>query len=147
MNILKYEPAFREKCIEIFESNQPKFFDAAEKKLFTDFLDEDAAQDYFVVETDGDIVGCGGIFLDQQSNEAGLSWGMIHADHHKKGIGTMLTGYRIDLMKEKYPNAAYKVDTSQFTAAFYVKSGFKTIEVIPNGFAKGLDKYMMKLES
>lgn len=145
MKILKYAPVFKEKCIEIFESNMPKFFAAEELQPFIDFLDRDIEDNYFLVEKDGDIIACGGVFLTEDAEEAGLSWGMVRLDQHKTGVGKFLTEYRLDLLKEMYPDKVYKVDTSQYTAGFYLKRGFETIEVIPNGFAKGLDRYVMKM--
>jgi len=146
MTILKYIPDFRQKCIEIFESNLPRFFALGELQLFTNFIDHDVDDNYYVVQVDGDIVACGGIFLRKNSDEAGLSWGMVHANHHKKGIGKAFTEYRIILLKELYPDKVYRIDTSQHTEGFYLKRGFKTIEVIPDGFSKGLDQYVMKME-
>lgn len=145
MKILKYTPLFKERCLEIFKSNMPKFFAAEELQSFIDFLDHDIEDNYYVVEKDGVIVACGGVFLEEDGIEAGLSWGMVDVDQHKAGIGKMLTAYRIDLLKEVYPGKIYKVDTSQHTAGFYLKRGFETIEVIPDGFAKGIDKYVMKM--
>lgn len=145
MKILKYTPVFKEACIEIFKSNMPKFFAAEELQPFIDFLDNDIEDNYYVVEKDGKVVACGGFFLDEDSDEGGLSWGMVHVDQHKTGIGKLLTEYRLDLLKEVYPGKVYKVDTSQHTAGFYLKRGFKTVEVIPDGFAKGIDKYVMKM--
>lgn len=145
MKILKYTPLFKEKCIELFESNTPKFFEVEELSLFIAFLDSDIEDNYYVVEKEGEIVACGGIFLTDDGQEAGLSWGMVRSDLHRTGIGRFLTEYRIDLLKKVYPGKVYKVDTSQYSAGFYVKRGFETIEVIPNGFGKGMDKYIMKM--
>ncbi|EDM36208.1 acetyltransferase, GNAT family protein [Pedobacter sp. BAL39] len=145
MDIIKYTPAFRARCIVIFKSNQPKFFAEEELQLFADFLDHDIDDNYYLIQEEGEVVGCGGIFLDQQSDEVGLSWGMVHADFHKKGIGKALTLFRLDVMKHQFPDRTYKVDTSQFTAGFYKGLGFDTIAIVPNGFAKGLDKYVMKM--
>lgn len=145
MKILKYTPLFKESCIEIFKGNMPKFFAAEELQQFIDFLDHDIEDNYYVVEKDGDVVACGGIFLEDDGIEAGLSWGMVQVDQHKTGIGKMLTEYRIELLKKVYPGKIYKVDTSQHTAGFYLKRGFETTEVIPDGFAKGIDKYVMKM--
>lgn len=145
MKIIKYTPAFRARCITIFESNQPKFFAREELSLFADFLDHDIEDNYYMVEVDAEIVGCGGIFLDKLSNEVGLSWGMVHGDFHKRGYGKALTVFRLNLMKQQFPDFIYKVDTSQYTAGFYESLGFQTIAIIPDGFAKGLDKYIMKM--
>jgi N-acetylglutamate synthase-like GNAT family acetyltransferase len=145
MKILKYTPVFKEKCVEIFESNMPKFFAIDELQSFIDFLEHDIDDNYYVVEKDGEIVACGGIFLTDDGKEAGLSWGMVHVDQQGTGIGKFFTDFRIDLLKKTYPDKVYKVDTSQHTAGFYLKRGFETIEVIPNGFGKGIDKYVMKM--
>lgn len=147
MLIIKYTPVFREECIEIFKSNLPKFFASEELQLFEAFLDHDIEENYYVVEDDGHVLACGGIFLDKKTDEAGLSWGMVHAAHHLKGIGKLFTQYRIDLLKKLYPAKTYKVETSQHTALFYEKNGFKTVDIVPDGFGKGIDKYTMKREN
>lgn len=147
MLIIKYTPVFREKCIEIFKSNLPKFFAPDELQLFEAFLDHDIEDNYYIVKDNGHILACGGIFLDKKTDEAGLSWGMVHAEHHLKGIGKLFTQYRIDLLKKLYPTKAYKLDTSQHTAVFYEKNGFNTVGIIPDGFGKGIDKYIMKMKN
>lgn len=147
MLIIKYTLVFREKCIEIFKSNLPKFFAPDELQLFEAFLDHDIEDNYYIVKDNGHILACGGIFLDKKTDEAGLSWGMVHAEHHLKGIGKLFTQYRIDLLKKLYPTKAYKLDTSQHTAVFYEKNGFNTVGIIPDGFGKGIDKYIMKMEN
>lgn len=147
MLIIKYIPVFREKCIEIFKSNLPKFFAPDELQLFEAFLDHDIEDNYYIVKDNGHILACGGIFLDKKTDEAGLSWGMVHAEHHLKGIGKLFTQYRIDLLKKLYPTKAYKLDTSQHTAVFYEKNGFNTVGIIPDGFGKGIDKYIMKMKN
>lgn len=143
MKIINYTKIFREDCIEIFRSNLPKFFAIEELQLFENFLDDDTEENYFVVKIDGQVVGCGGFFLDTRDNMAGLSWGMVHADYHGRGIGKAFTQYRIDLLKKTYPTLPYKIETSQHTAEFYKKNGFRTVDVVPDGFGKGIDKYTM----
>lgn len=146
MKIINYTQIFREDCIKIFKSNLPKFFAMEELPFFESFLDQDTEDNYFVVKIDGQIIGCGGIFLDSKSNVGGLSWGMVHADYHGKGIGKAFTQFRIDLLKKTYPSIPYKIETSQHTAEFYEKNGFKTVEIVPDGFSKGIDKYTMIME-
>lgn len=147
MLVIKYTPAFRERCIEIFKSNLPKFFAPEELQFFEAFLDGDIKDNYFVVKDDQQILGCGGIFLNEKTDEAGLSWGMVHAQYHLKGIGKLFTQYRIDLLKQLYPAKNYKIETSQHTAAFYEKNGFKTVDIIQDGFGKGIDQHIMKIDN
>ncbi|MBL3545968.1 GNAT family N-acetyltransferase [Chryseobacterium sp. KMC2] len=146
MQITKYTASFRENCIEIFKSNLPKFFAAEELQLFEHFLDHETEENYYIIKTKGLVVGCGGIFLDEKKNEAGLSWGMIHAGYHGQGMGKLLTQFRLDLLKKKYPDKNLKIETSQHTAEFYKKNGFTIVDIVPDGFAEGIDKYTMKIE-
>ena len=146
MKIINYTKIFREDCITIFKSNLPKYFALEELPLFENFLDQNTEENYFIVKMDGHVIGCGGFFLDTKNNMAGLSWGMVHADYHGKGIGQALTQYRIDLLKKTYPALPYKIETSQHTAEFYEKNGFRTVEIVPDGFSKGIDKYTMIME-
>ncbi|MDR2238564.1 MAG: GNAT family N-acetyltransferase [Chryseobacterium sp.] len=147
MEIIQYTRIFREDCIEIFRSNMPKFFAPEELPLFESFLDQYTEENYFVVKTEGKVIGCGGVFLDEKSNRAGLSWGMVHAAYHGKGIGKIFTQYRIDLLKKIYPALPYTIETSQHTAGFYQKNGFRTVEIVPDGFSTGIDKYIMIMDA
>lgn len=147
MKIINYTKIFREDCIKIFRSNLPKFFAIEELPIFESFLDEYTEDNYFVVKMDGEIIGCGGIFLDTEKNLAGLSWGMVHSEYHGKGIGKTFTQYRIDLLKKTYPSLPYAIETSQHTAGFYERNGFKTVEIVTDGFSKGIDKYIMTMEA
>lgn len=146
MHFLPYKPEYKTRCIEIFESNQPKFFAEEEKPLFTDWLEHHTQQDYYVVEQEGRLIACGGIFYNASKNEGGLSWGMVHSHHHRQGLGKAFMLYRLRLLKSAYPGAAIRIETSQHTEAFYKKMGFRTEHIIPDGFANGLDKYLMTLQ-
>jgi predicted GNAT family N-acyltransferase len=142
MDIIRYQPIFREQCIALFESNLPQFFAPEEKSLFIDWLDQ-TTEEYFVVKDQDTVVACGGIFFDEKTREAGLSWGMVHAARHGQGIGRTFTAHRLALIRSKYPDAVIRIETSQHTKAFYEKLGFVTVNVIKDGFAKGLDLYAM----
>lgn len=114
--------------------------------MFTDWLEHHTQQDYYVVEQEGRLIACGGIFYNASKNEGGLSWGMVHSRHHRQGLGKAFTLYRLRLLKSAYPGAAIRIETSQHTEAFYKKMGFRTEHIIPDGFASGLDKYLMTLQ-
>lgn len=143
MEIVPYQSIYKEQCLAIFESNLPKFFATEERELFIDWLDHHTATDYFVVKENDVIVACGGIFFDDKTNEAGLSWGMVHAARHGQGIGSRFTEYRLEMIREKYPSAIIRIETSQHTESFYKRFGFVTVNVIKDGFGKGYDLYNM----
>lgn len=147
MNIVTYNPIFRDACIAIFESNMPTFFAPEEKALFTDWLDNHTATGYYVVEKNGAILACGGVFYFPAKQVAVLTWGMVHADHHRQGIGKLFTRYRLELLKNQHPGVVCRIETSQHTKAFYEGLGFVAKEVVKDGFGKGLDKWEMEMQS
>jgi hypothetical protein len=89
MILREYKPEDKKKCIEIFQSNYPKFFDKSELSLFINWLDHQVGNSstyqsptytnsekdaYFVVEVpETGIVGCGGFYIVKDKNEARLA--------------------------------------------------------------------------
>ncbi len=132
------------KCLEIFKSNHPKYFATHELPLFDKWLDTCELKEYFVAEKEGEILACGGVFLDGRFDKAGLSWGMVHSGFHGKGIGREFTQFRVEKMKELFPTYGAMLETSQFTFKFYEKLGFETKEITVDGFGGGFDKYLME---
>ncbi len=86
----------------------------------------------------------------------GLSWGMVRGDSqgmelhghglHGKGLGTRLTDYRLDRLRQRPEVRQVRLDTSQHTEAFYARRGFVTVARIPDGFAPGIDEIKMRLD-
>ena len=145
MEIITYNPSFKMACIAAFESNLPKFFATDELRLFENYLERVAHSSYFLVIENEKLLACGGIYFDKRSDIGALAWGMVHATYHRQGIGRSLFNYRIAQLQEKYPNKVCQIETSQHSATFYQKMGFVVKEIVPNGFAVGIDKYMMDL--
>ena len=159
MIIRKYKPEDKEKCIEIFQSNYPKFFDKSELSLFINWLDHQVGNGstyqsptytnsekdaYFVVELpETGIVGCGGFYIVKDKNEARLAWGMIHSNFHKQGYGTALYNYRKEIIKKVWPNHIMVLGTSQHTYSFYEKMGMTITANIKAGYGPDLDRYDM----
>ena len=140
-----YTSADRESCLVIFDQNVPQYFGEEERADYEGFLDELPGQ-YFVLEHDGAVVGCGGyIGLIEEDNIAILSWGMIAPDYQKKGYGQLLLDRRLELVKCIPEITSIILNTSQHTAPFFEQYGFKTEEIIKDGCAKGLDDYEMVL--
>lgn len=144
-NLIKYEKAYKSDCIDVFKSNMPDSFRESELDEFIDWLDNGIDDDYFVLEVEDKIVGCGGIYKDEMNNEVGLAWGMIHKEYQGKGYGKELLLYRIEFLKKNFPNKKIILRTTQDTYKFFEKFGFKTIGFTKDGWAEGLDKYVMIL--
>lgn len=144
MTIRVYKRVDRNDCLEIFDSNCPQYFATTEKILFANWLDKEDREEYYVLTEGDEIIACGGIYKDKKENLAGLAWGMVHHNFHKKGYGKQLTLFRLARLSEDFPGITQKVETSQHTFGFYELMGFKTITITKDGFATGIDKYVMK---
>ncbi len=160
MTIREYKIEDKEKCLDIFKSNCPKFFDNEEFELFEKWLDHqtsdtsiyqsptytDSERDvYYVIEvSEFGIIGCGGFYILKDQKEARLAWGMIHSGFHRQGFGTALYNYRKDIIKKDWPNHFLTLGTSQHTYSFYEKMGLTVDAITPAGYGPDLDKYDMK---
>lgn len=156
MIIRPYTAADRIRCLEIFDSNTPKYFMHEERDQFIFWLNahdkneiaykETLAEYYYVIETDGTIMGCGGYGMHNDEKAGSMIWGMIAREQHKKGLGKALFAYRLQQMRELYPGYSIQLDTSQHTYPFFEKFGFKTVKITENGYGQGLHRYDMILE-
>lgn len=146
IKIRPYQPTDIESVVAVFRSNIPKYFTLPEEPGLYDFL-RDHAEDYYVIETRGDVIGSGGIaYNDIDPPTVSLCWGMVSKDHLGTGLGKLLTEFRIKLAREKYPNVPLTIGTSQHTEGFYKKFGFRTVEHTPDGFGPGIDNCRMRLD-
>ncbi|RMS33545.1 Acetyltransferase, GNAT family [Pseudomonas ficuserectae] len=84
--LLPYTLSARNICLDIFDSNVPRYFDPAEREQFASFLMAPLGQ-YFVVERDGDVLACGGYLVLSDPLVAELTWGMVHGEQHGSGLG------------------------------------------------------------
>ncbi|MBN4082159.1 GNAT family N-acetyltransferase, partial [bacterium AH-315-B15] len=100
-----------------------------------------------VVQDGHKIIACGGIYIDNRYEMAGLSWSMVDPAYQDKGVGTELTIFRLKQIRNAFPELGCFIETSQHAKGFYQKLGFKTKNVVKNGLAKGLDKYFMELRA
>ena len=155
MIVRDYTSGDKGKCIEVFKSNCPKFFDKDELDLFIHWLDHQVSQSptytnserdaYYVVELPQiGVVGCGGFYIVKAQHEARLAWGMIHADFHKQGYGTALYHYRKEIIKKDWPDHMITLGTSQYTYSFYEKMGMTVAATIKAGYGADLDRYDMR---
>lgn len=138
-----YSPSDVEQCLSIFGTNCPAYFTPDERSKFMAWLGRHDRFPFYVLENHEEILACGGIYLDDRYKAAGLSWGMVMANHHRQGYGSRLTRFRMQELERVYPEVPHFLETSQHTAPFYEKMGFSITEVEPDGFGPGLDKVVM----
>ena len=140
-------------CLLAFKSNVPQYFTEGEVLDFQAFLKNDIQPtskaytggicQYFVILFQQKIVGCGG-FSDRYNNQnITLTWGLIHKDFHKMGLGKALLLYRLNEIKRIFPGLPVSIDTTQFSYPFFEKFGFNTTKITLDYYTKGLDRYDM----
>lgn len=142
--IRPYNKSDLESVLAVFRSNIPKYFGPSEELELQDFLDEQP-EHYYVIEVDGEVVGAGGIGLNDDDTVS-LCWGMVHREHLGTGLGKLLTEFRIERSREVFGMKPMVTSTSQHTEGFYKKFGFVTVEHTPDGFAPGIDICKMRLD-
>jgi len=136
-----FQPADIEKVTALLRSNIPKYFVPAEEQELRDYLAEHP-ENYYVVESGGDVVGAGGVALNDDETIS-LCWGMVRNELIGTGLGKRLTLFRMEKAREKWGDPPFVTSTSHHTEGFYRKFGFETIERIPDGFGPGIDTCKM----
>lgn len=157
MPIRRYEARDRGACLAIFDSNCPPFFDPSERALLEGWLDArelgrlrhatSLAEEFLVLERGGAVLACGGFYVLQAQPLASMVWGMVHRDHHREGLGRELLLERIERVASEFPSCAIVLDTSQHTAPFFERLGFRVTATKPDGYGPGLDRIDMERRS
>jgi ribosomal-protein-alanine N-acetyltransferase len=142
MLIRNYKPTDKSALLQIIRDNTPAYFAPEEEHDFSNYLDNEI-EAYFVVETDGKIIGCGGVNFEENKTIGIISWGMIHPDYHGKKIGSALLQHRLDFLNRIESIQRITVRTSQFVYQFYEKLGFQLIESKKDFWCPGIDLYYM----
>ena len=146
MTIRPYSLTDDESIINLLRLNTPQYFAPEEeqdlKDYFTNHIDL-----YFVVEDNGNIIGSGGINISKDRKIAALSWDIIYPDYQGKGVGRLLTQFRLDRIREIETIEKISVRTSQLAYKFYEKFGFELKEIVKNFWAKGIDMYKMEMKN
>jgi GNAT superfamily N-acetyltransferase len=142
LRLRRYRPDDRAACLSLFEGNIPDSFFPSEIPQFLEFLDW-LPGPYLVMESENRLVACGG--LAEHPAYATLCWGMVARDHQRQGIGRFLLQARLALAACMPSVRQVHMNTSQRTAPFFAKEGFRTLRVTRNGYAPGLDRHDMEL--
>jgi N-acetylglutamate synthase-like GNAT family acetyltransferase len=147
--IREYSTSDRNHCIEAFKSNVPDYFSRDEIQDFEDFLLRveigTTNTNFYVVEHDQKIIGCGGFGDREGKGIYSLAWGFIHKEFHKKGFGKELLLFRLDQIRKLNPEFQLILDTSQYSTKFFEKYGFKTIKITNDFYTTGMHRYDMVL--
>jgi ribosomal protein S18 acetylase RimI-like enzyme len=143
MRYRPYLPADRAACLDILASNLYRFFSPGDPDRYGDFLAR--LQGFYGVVEDGhgQVIGCGGYCIG--GHVAVLTWGMVHAEFHRRGIGAFLLTERLHRIAQDPGVETVVMNTAQPALGFYVRMGFAVVEHTPDGYATGLDRYDLEL--
>jgi len=147
MKIRLYTPLDLDGCLSVFASNLAPYVSAQEMTEFWRFLRDQANVDcpYVVAEDAGQVRACGGLYVDRESGVATLCWGLVHRDHHKKKLGTIMLVERLAWAAADPAVRKVEMNTSQHTVAFFQRFGFVPLRRIADGYGYGLDRIDMEL--
>ncbi|RTQ47752.1 GNAT family N-acetyltransferase [Hymenobacter gummosus] len=150
LRIRPYTAADEAAVLQLFRSNLAPYFTPPEEAEFRQFLRVEVVAGglpYFVAELPDwpGLVAAGGYALN--AVHAVLTWGMVERRLHGQGLGRAFTAFRVQECRRAYPGRAIEIGTSQHTAAFYAKLGFRTLSVEPDKFAPGLHEVHMLLDA
>lgn len=143
MNIRPYIPSDYTDIIELFRLNTPAYFSSDEEEGLSDYLNNHI-HEHYIADENGIVMGCGGFAISKDGKKASLAWDIVHPASHGKGVGTMLTNYRINEIKKISSAEVLSVRTSQVAYKFYQKFGFILKEIVEGYWAEGFDLYDME---
>ena len=142
-----YAASDREACLDLFRLNTPKYFSAHEIGDFERFLDE-LPGPYFVLVGDTGIAACGGYAESRHEPDAcDVCWTIVHPDRQGTGLGRLLVLYILEQAIEQRAPKAFLLNTSQHTVRFFAMMGFSPIRTTEDGYAPGLDRIDMRLDT
>jgi GNAT superfamily N-acetyltransferase len=146
MEIRAYNRRDQDACVAIFESNTPEYFDPHDRADLITFLD-DLPGPYFVcVLPQRGIAACGGYYTRPEAQLAGLTWGMVHRDLHRQGIGRHLLEYRLARIRANPAIRTVCARTTQVSEEFFRRCGFVPLVRRAAGFGPGLDLVELELQ-
>ncbi|HVF25399.1 MAG TPA: GNAT family N-acetyltransferase [Anaerolineales bacterium] len=140
-----YRSEDKDRCIEIFMSNTPRYFGVEEMDEFRQFL-ENLPCAYFVATQNDEIVACGGHGYHGTKQAIVLCWGMVPAEFHKQRLGEFMLIERLRHIYKDFGPTIVQIDTSQHSQGFFERYGFQVKEVTDNYFAAGLHRVAMELQ-
>ncbi|SHF68429.1 GNAT family N-acetyltransferase [Dysgonomonas macrotermitis] len=144
MKVLKYNKTYKDQVLELLNLNTPEYFAPEERDDLIYYLNN-FTDNYFVIEDEENtiLLGCGGYNITDDLRTARISWDIIHPVAQRKGVGSLLTNYRLNEIIKISTVEIVSVRTSQLVYPFYERFGLELREVVPDFWAKGFDMYRL----
>ncbi|MGJ1433633.1 GNAT family N-acetyltransferase [Sphingobacterium spiritivorum] len=143
--IREYKADDQSSVIGLLRLNTPEYFSSEEELDLIHYLQHEIDH-YYVVESNGLIIGCGGINFAEDKTVGKISWDILHPDFQGQSIGSALLKYRIKELQQTYHIQKITVRTSQLVYRFYEKNGFVLTKIAKDYWAPGYDLYSMRYD-
>ncbi|MEO0652505.1 MAG: GNAT family N-acetyltransferase [Planctomycetota bacterium] len=135
--------ADRDGLLEVFDSNLDEFLHDDERPGFEEWLG--APQGVYLTLTEvGRAIGCGGYVLDDDRSLR-LTWGLLHRDHHGRGIGRWMLLERLCRGHRELDPPRSTLGTTPRVEPFFAGVGFRRLSFTADGWGPGLDRVDMEL--
>src|SRR5688572_18846163 len=135
LRVREYDPADLDACAAIYRSNLHEFLpDTLE--LFVDHLTQPFSY-FLVIESQNQICACGGLDINAEANDSGLTFGMVRRDLHHCGIGSLLTLARLALLDGEHDPAFVGLETTLAVEGFYRRFAFERLSNPEQRYAGG----------
>jgi GNAT superfamily N-acetyltransferase len=146
MDVRSYKRNDQDACVAIFESNMPDYFDPHDRADLISFLDELPGPYYVCVLAGRGICACGGYYIQAEAKLAALTWGMVHRDLHRHGLGRHMLEYRLSEIRAIPGIRTVRARTTQITEDFFRRCGFVPSSQKIGGFGPGHDFVDLELQ-
>lgn len=140
----------------ILYSNMPPHFSQTEVTGFERWLTgqskgkhvygRNKVEEFYVLELDGKVIACTGLYMPEMEQRANLVWGMVDKKYQHQGIGKELFAFSIQRVRELSPSDLITLDTNQHAYPFFKKLGFKVGNVQKAVAHDGCHKYGMYMK-
>src|SRR5690554_3444000 len=142
MKIIPYEDNHLNACLELFNSNEPTYFDESERAPFEKYL-KGEKHSYWVLVDEGNLLACGG-FEIEKPGDARIVWLMVERSKQGKGYGAALMQHFEQLILAEKKFSKISLMTAQVVNKFYEKLGYKTLKFEPKYWCDRFDLYYME---
>lgn len=151
MNVRPYQAIDKPACVSMCSSNAPAFYlrwHVNEYAAHLDSIEKTLGHQSSctrVLEEDGIIVASATFKFFPEARCAWINWFMVHAHHHRRGLGWLLLTSVMREISQRLPDTQLiQLQTTQFSVGFYERAGYKITGQRANGFGPDLDQYDME---
>ena len=126
VTVRRYKPTDFDACEEIFILNEPGRFPQNGLPAFTEFL-QNPTHFIIVAEDAGKVLGCGGLSYSDGYLEGGtafLVFGLVHPEHHRRGIGTVMLLVRLAQLRLRTNTCPVLIFSVPASFKYFVRFGF-----------------------